>query len=180
MGGNVKSRAEELRGRHRKILAWSLGAAAVVHLGVFFLTPTFEAEPLTGSDPEVEAVETSRTVSAEVDLLFGPPVIRARDGSVWPEPPERHLEARRGVQLPALCAGLARPARTPLRGRIRLRVLASGRVEVVGMAESSGDLCADQVLTDVANSLQYEWLPDERFPAPVDLVQPVTLTGVQE
>lgn len=174
------TRARELRRRHRKILGWSLGVAAVAHVAVLFLTPPFETVPLPGSGPGPERADSSGAVSAEVDILFGPPVIWTHDGALWLEPPERHLEARRGVQLPALCAGLARPARPPLRGRVRLRVASTGRAEVMRLAESSGDLCADQVLTDVANSLLYRWLPNERFPAPVELLQPVTLTAVRE
>ncbi|MGD2069185.1 MAG: hypothetical protein PVI57_10970 [Gemmatimonadota bacterium] len=174
------TRSEELRRRHRKILGWSLGLAAVAHLAVLFLTPPFETVPLPASGSEREESDSSRAVSAEVDILFGPPVIWSHDGSLWPEPPERHLEARRGVQLPALCAGLARPARAPVRGRVRLRVSSTGQAEVMRLTESSGDLCADRVLTDVANSLLYRWLPNERFPAPVELLQPVTLTAVRD
>ena len=39
-----------------------------------------------------------------------------------------------------------------------------------------GDACGDQVIETVAGDLLYHWLPSERFPAPVDLIQPVTLT----
>lgn len=179
----MKTRAAELRARHRTILGWSLGVAIVVHLAVFLLAPEFRTTPLASSDTDPQATDSATAAtapSAVVDVLFGPPTISTPDGSTWSEPPERRLEARRGVALPPLCAAATHEGRTPLSGRVRLTVKASGRVDVTGLAESTGDSCADVVLTTVAGSLWYHWLPSERFPAPVELVQPVTLTDVRE
>jgi hypothetical protein len=67
------------------------------------------------------------------------------------------------------------PEQTPLRGYVRLQVLASGRTLVAGIDESTGDRCADRVILDLARDLLYRWIPNERFPAPVQLIQPVTL-----
>ena len=55
-------------------------------------------------------------------------------------------------------------------------MVASGHTLVDGIEESTGDECADQVILTLANDLFYRWIPSERFPAPVDLIQPVTLT----
>lgn len=181
----MTTRAARLRARHRKILGWSLGIALVVHLGFFLLGPEFRTSPLSGSDtgppaPDSATADSVAPASAVVDVLFGPPTISRPDGSTWSEPPERRLEARRGIELPPLCAAVGREKGMPLSGRVRLTVKASGRVDVTGLAERTGDACADVVLTTVAGSLRYHWLPDEQFPAPVELVQPVTLTDVRE
>ena len=50
-----------------------------------------------------------------------------------------------------------------------------GRTDDVEIEQSTGDACADEVLSRVAGDLWYRWLPSEEFPAPVDLVQPITL-----
>lgn len=173
------TRSEQLRRRHRKILAGSLAGAALLHLAVFLLMPEFRADPLFGSDAERDTVSVVGLANASVEILFGPPIIRVADGSTWTEPPDRVLPAERGVRLEGACSALLREGGTPLRGRVRLRVRASGRVDVLGLPRGTGEDCGDRILREVAADLWYHWLPNERFPAPVDLVQPVTLVAAR-
>lgn len=68
----------------------------------------------------------------------------------------------------------------PLSGRVHLRVNATGRVETVELTQSVGHICADEVITTVAASMWYHWLPNDRFPGPVDLDQPITLATARD
>lgn len=163
------------RSRYRKVLTWSLAVAAGVHVAIFALSPDFEIEPLDGSRAEVVATDSQRTPSTALEVLFGPPMITAPDGSALREPPDRILRAARVTELPPLCVHLASELRLPQSGAIRLQVNAAGHAEVVEVFESTGDPCVDNILANTADALRYHWLPDERFPAPVLLVQPVTL-----
>jgi len=168
-------RSEELRKRDRRILAWSLAAAALVHVAVFALAPSIRVEPLGGSDVELDTTGVAGGANASVRVFFGAPTVVIADRAAWTAPPERVLSAEREVRLPDDCFGLASEARTPIGSRVALRIRASGRVDVLGLVASSGDRCADQVLKDVAADLWYHWLPNERFEAPVNVEQPVTL-----
>lgn len=171
----LKTRSQELRERHRKILAWSLVVAVVAHLAIFALTPVFRATPLGSTDLPPDTIGTAAGANALVDVVFGPPTIVGSDGGSWTAPAERILPAQRGARLRPACAKLLTDGRAPLRGRVQLRVKASGRVDVLGFDRETGEPCADEVLREVAGDLWYHWLPDARFPAPVLLVQPVTL-----
>lgn len=53
-----------------------------------------------------------------------------------------------------------------------LRIKASGRVDVMGLASGTGDPCADGTPAEVAGALWYHWLPNDRAPAPVLVEQP--------
>ncbi len=158
------------------MFAWSFGLAALLHIAVFVLWPGFRIELLPGSDGRGETVSEAEGSPTFVDVFFGPPDIFEIDGTLSREPPERVLEADRVLQLPTECATLSQEGRTPAYGRVRLRVRPSGRADVIGIAQSTGDECGDDVIETVAGDLLYHWLPSERFPAPVDLIQPVTLT----
>jgi hypothetical protein len=171
-----RSRSAELREKNRRVFAWSLGLAALIHIAVFVLWPGFRVEPLAGSGGQDQAVSEAEGGLTFVDVFFGPPDIFEVDGMLSREPPDRVLEADRVLQLPTECATLGQEGRTPAYGRVRVRVRPSGRADVVGIAESTGDECGDEVIRTVAGDLLYHWLPSERFPAPVDLIQPVTLT----
>ncbi|HZD05882.1 MAG TPA: hypothetical protein VE173_13230, partial [Longimicrobiales bacterium] len=155
----MRTRSEQLRDRYRRILAWSLGGAAAIHVAVFVLMPTFRAEPLGGLDVELDTATAVTGANASVEVLFGPPTIGEPDGSPWTAPRDRVLRAKRGVRLEPACTPLLREERTPRRGRVQLRVRPSGRVDVLDLAGSSGDLCADRVLREVAADLWYHWLP---------------------
>lgn len=173
----MSSRAAELRARHRKIFAWSLGVAVLLHVAVFWLSPTFRAEPLGGMEVQGYVETGTDGPLMELALFFGPPTIFPGDGEPWTEPAERVLEAGRVVRLSAGCEGFGLPV--PLTGRARLRVDPAGHTMAVEVAESTGEPCADEALTIVADALRYHWLPNERFPAPVEVVQPVTLVGAR-
>lgn len=171
----MSSRSAQLRRRHRRIVLWSLAGAAVVHVAAFVLWPGFRPDPLfapdvrSGSEAEEQAPGGPPT---HVELVFGPPDIRGPGGALIRE--ERRLEVEHVLALPPECA-LAREGGLPARGRVALRVWTSGHADVTDLVESTGTECGDAVMTDVAGALWYRWLPSERFPAPVDLIQPVTL-----
>lgn len=174
----MQTRSAELRARHRKIFAWSLGAAVVLHVALFWLAPTFHAEPLGGMEVQGYVETGTDGPLLVLGLFFGPPTIFPGDGESWTEPAERVLEAGRIVRLSPECEGYGLGA--PLSGSARLRVDGAGYAMDVEVAESTGEPCADEALTIVADALRYHWLPNERFPAPVEVVQPVTLVEVEE
>ena len=171
----MKTRATELRRRHRKILMWSIGIAIGVHVAVFAFSPTFQAEPMDGSGRKPEVVRPSDASPTLLDVLFGPPTITGRDGTRHVEPEARRLEKALAVKLPSGCTVFAADPAGALTGRVELSVDGQGESNVVRIAEHTGVPCADDVMTDLARDLRYHWLPDDRFPPPVHLVQPVTM-----
>lgn len=171
----MRTRSEQLREKHRRILAWSLGGAVAIHLAVFLLVPEFQVEPLGGSDTVLDTTGVASGANATVELLFGPPAVRQTDGSHWTAPPDRVLSAEREARLEANCLAVGREGRLPLRIVVHLRVRPSGRVDVRGLSDGEGDPCGARIIQEAAGALWYRWLPDERFPAPVEVVQPVTL-----
>ncbi len=176
----MKTRSQQLRARGRKIFAWSLGIAAAIHAAVFLLTPGFRTELVTSSEIRLERPGGSAAGSPILlSIFFGPPTITAPDGTTHTEPPDRVLEAERLVLFPEDCPPLALTAETALRGRVRLRVNPSGRTKVVDVAGSTGNSCGDEVMSIVADALWYHWLPNDAFPPPVELTQPITMTEVQ-
>lgn len=176
----MKTRSQQLRARGRKIFAWSLAIAAVVHVAVFLLTPGFRTELITSSEIRLERPGGAPDgPPILLSLFFGPPTITATDGTTRTEPPERVLQAERLVLFPEDCPPLLLAGDAALRGRVRLRVNPSGRTKVVEVAVSTGNPCGDEVMTIVADALWYHWLPNDDYPPPVDLTQPVTMTEVQ-
>jgi hypothetical protein len=172
----MRTRSEQLRDQYRKIFAWSLTAAVVVHVAVFVLVPGFHAKALYPGESLRRDTTASGGQGTPIHVLFGPPSIDVPGGGTWVEPPERVLEVDRAVDLPPGCRALSRAGGATLHGRVRLRVDSAGLAGVVQLAESTGHPCADRAMALVAGDLWYHWLPDARFAAPVDLVQPVTLT----
>lgn len=179
----MSTRSTELRRANRKVLAWSMALAAVAHVAVFTLLPAFRTEPLSGSTRGAEPPEdpggTSDVQPVLAHLVFGPPTLSAPDGTVWTEPAERVLKTGRLFRLSRQCSALIGQDEVPLSGRVRLHVLESGRVEVVGLVKGTGNACADHLLTTAAEDLWYRWLPTPRFPAPVELVQPITVADLR-
>ncbi|MDX1396830.1 MAG: hypothetical protein R3195_20820 [Gemmatimonadota bacterium] len=172
----MRSRADELRRQHRKALAWALAAAAALHVVIFLFLPGLRNDSEWSADPELLGVNARG--GTLVDVRFGPPLITIAGGAVWQEPPERVLQVVRMMRLPASCDALRG---TPnIDGSVRIRVDPAGYAKRVETAESTGHPCADQVIEELAGDLQYHWLPSERFPAPVFLVQPVTLVETVE
>lgn len=173
----MKSRAEELRRQHRKVLFWAIGVAAVLHVVAFLALPGFRNEVTWISGEDLVGVDPID--GSPVDVRFGPPLISAPDGSVAQEPPERTLQVVRLMSLPAGCDVLG-DAGALLPGSVRLKVDPGGYAEALEVVQSTGFPCSDQVMMRLAGDLQYHWLPNERFPAPVHLVQPVTLVEAVE
>ena len=157
------------------MLAWSLAVAALVHVLVFVTAPDFRIEPLSGAEVELDTTGVLGGGDASVQVFFGPPTVRIEGGADWTAPPERVLIADRAVRLGEGCFPLTNQGRTPIGSRVGLRIRSSGRVDVLGLLDSTGDSCADRLLTEIAGDLWYHWLPNERFQAPVDVEQPVTL-----
>jgi hypothetical protein len=175
----MKTRVQELRERDGRVLRRALGVAALLHLAAFVLWPGYRVEsPPSDPGARMKAVHGVAGTPTYVSVLFGPPDILEADGTVSSEPPERVLAADRILRLPTECDDLKLPGRTPVTGRVRVRVGTAGLAKATGLARSTGDPCADEVLATVADALRYLWLPSERFPAPVDLIQPVTLNLV--
>ena len=176
LGDRMERNAANLRSKHHKVLAWSIAAAVAIHVGVFVLAPEFDVEPLGGLDGENNVGDPMPILAPRVlSVFFGPPSIAMPDGSEWQEPDDRVLEAVRVTEFPPECATNARARLTQQRGSVRLRVNQGGRAAVIDLVEGTGDPCGDRLLKSVAGALRYHWLPNTRFPAPVELVQPLTL-----
>lgn len=176
----IRTRSAELRARNRTVYFWSFTVAALAYVVVLFVwAPTFEIESLDGTPIQQRSTVQFAESPTFVEVLFGPPEISGADGTVWQEPGERVLEIGRLLELPPECsASLASgQVREPAFGFVRLRVLVDGHVDVdsVELTQSTGDACGDRVIAAVADALWYHWLPNERFPAPVDLIQPIML-----
>ncbi len=171
----MSRRSEERRKRERRVLGWSLGVAALVHVVVFAVAPPMQVEPMVGTDVELDTTGAPGGANAMVRVFFGPPTVILAERERWTAPSERVLSAEREVRLEEACLTLAGDGRTPVAGQVGLRIRASGRVDLLGLEASSGDPCADRILTEVAGDLWYHWLPNERFGAPVQVIQPVTL-----
>jgi len=174
----MKSRAEQLRRQHRRVLAWGFSVAAILHIGAFLLLPGLRTESAGISKLVLEGVPA--VGGAMVDVRFGPPEIRRPDGAIVREPSQRTLQVVRLRRLPADCDVQGWATEVGVSGSVRLRVGVDGRAENPEIASSTGSRCADWLLTTLAGDLRYLWLPNERFPAPVELVQPVTLVEVVE
>jgi len=175
----MTTRSQQLRARDRKVLLWALFIAAAIHVAVFVLMPAFRATPVTGSDRDTTSAEAVVASPAIVSVVFGPPTILIGDSAEVTQPPDHTLRASRAVQLSTQCAWLANNLPSPLIARFRLRVAVTHEAKDVRLVETSGNVCADDALVDATRDLVYHWLPDARFRAPVQLVQPVALVGVQ-
>jgi hypothetical protein len=176
----MTSRWEELRRRHRKILAWSIGAAVLIHVVVFAVFPRFRTKPtIAQRAAHSDHPDATPAQPVMLDVIFGPTTILLKDGGTATEPAEHVLRTHQLVRLPEDCPVLTRPD-SILNGRVSLRVDSAGQAEVVKLTESTGDRCGDQMLIDMAGALLYRWIPNERYPAPLDVNQPVTLFAVDD
>ncbi len=173
----MSRRHERIRQRERRVLAWSLALAAFAHLAVLVWWPGIRFAFET--DDDIRLAGPSEGTPVFVDLLFGPTEIVGPDGGTFHEPPEHVLAADRVLRLPTECTALAEEGRTPTSGRVRLSIDTNGYTELRGLVGSTGDPCGDEVITAAADALRYRWLPNDRFPAPVDVIQPVTLTNAE-
>jgi hypothetical protein len=167
--------------RQRRIILTSIGIAVVAHLVFFLVAPHLRFSVTSDRIFGEAAMERLVLGDLAVDLHFGPPRILLPDGSRAEEPPDRFLEASnmalRVLEVSPVCADSFRPGLPPFEGEVRLQVGREGRVTVMGLEARTGDRCADAALLSAAESLWYRWLPDDRYPAPVDLVQPLRVSA---
>lgn len=172
------TRSEELRRRSRRVFAISFAVAVVVHVAILFGVPSFRIRLLgpSGTEADIDAVTATWQ---RFDVSFGPPEISAPDGSVHVEPAGRVLEADNvkisDLRQPLSCDGRTVASIVPTSGRVRLQVNESGRVAAAEITRSTGDACRDEILTNIASALWYQWIPNDQFPAPLDVVQPLSV-----
>lgn len=168
-----------LRQRHNRILRWSLAGAALLHVLVLYLVAWDRPTHVFARDTELVEIGDPGLGGVPVRVLFAPPAITAGPDSVWQEPAGRVLSSEIAVALPPGCV-LADLGPTGMgSGVVRLAVSETGHADAVEVVETSGSWCWDGMLGKVAGSLLYRWLPSERFPAPVDVLQPVTVSLVE-
>ena len=172
----MTTRSAELRRRHRKIFGWSLAIAIAAHALVLFFGPWFRADSLSGSGTELLGEGSAPLDGLAVNVIFHPPAIVDGSGSRSQEPDWRVLSASRLIPAPPSCQRHDWFTNDFAKGEVRLVVGASGRPDSVSVSETSTDRCWDGVMLGLASDLRYRWLPSDRFPAPVELFQPVTLT----
>jgi hypothetical protein len=183
----VNDRLRDLRRRNRRIFGASMAVAVVVHAAIFVGSPTFQADPIWTDTVRTRAPADAEDPTATrwfVDVFFGPPAIVTGDGSRWQEPPERTLEARAfnvgALRITTACANRPREVLVPADAAVALRLDGSGRVARARIERSSRDACRDEIVVKIANRLWYHWIPNDRFPAPVDLVQPMRIRAVTD
>lgn len=170
------SRAAEERRRKENRLVWAgLGIAVLVHLAAVGFLRWSSHGPEWSPDRETVTLEAGSWTGTPVDVRFGPPRIFRSDGTIAEEPPDRVLETARLMGMPPICLSRAIPPSAPGSGQVRLTVNDVGRIGAVSLHQSTGDSCWDAVAVRVAGDLWYHWLPDARFPAPVELLQPITV-----
>jgi hypothetical protein len=165
----------ELRRRHRRILVGSFSIAVLFHAALILWSPVLEPAPGDGFTAESDLVNAPFDSPWVLDVLFGPPTLAAENGTRQHEPGHRRLETVRVVEAPAVCTDRQGSVPTQFAGAARLRVNGMGHATVVEVTESTGTACGDELVTEVAGALHYHWLPTPRFPAPVDVLQPVTV-----
>lgn len=171
-----ESRAAAVRRRDRRVYAWSFAVAVVVHALVLFFGPWFRSDPVWRSDTELVAGDPVDLSGLPVALFFGPPAIEVDGGAISQEPSHRVLHARRLVAPPPGCGPGDWSNPPTASGDVRLVVNAEGLVDEVRLTGSTGYRCWDALVMRVAGDLLYHWLPSERFPAPVELHQPITVS----
>lgn len=172
-------RSQRLRQQNRRILAWSLGVAAVAHVAVLLLVSWDRPTHVFARDTEIVEIGEAAMSGLPVRAFFSPPRITVTADSLWREPPGRVLSSELAVALPPGCDLEDLGPSAVARGVVRLRVSDTGHAEPVEVAQSSGNYCWDGMLGKVAGSLLYRWLPSDEHPAPVDVYQPLTVTLVE-
>ncbi len=176
----MQTRSAELQKKSRRIFVWSLYVAIALHVAAFWFWPamTVDVDSVSAKRGAPQEGVEVQVASTYVEVLFGPPTIFRPDGTPALEPPERVLEAKRLLRLPTECqAGDGGGDGVAISGAVRLSIGGTGHVAGLSMVESTGSRCGDRVMRDVAAVLRYDWLPNQDFPAPVDLIQPVTISN---
>lgn len=181
------SRSAELRQRYRRVLTVSLVIAAGIHVLIFVGSPEFHVSPQfkLASNPDLVVGEMDADERwGIVNVFFGRPEIISDDGTVRREPPERVLEvyavAVARSALPRRCHLRNESEVLPAEGRVRVQVDGGGLVVWDRIEQSEGDECGNALLTTLSGSLWYQWIPNDRFPAPVELIQPVRVVAAAE
>lgn len=169
-------RIAQRRRAERRVFIRGWSVAALVHLVVFLSWRESREVRVTVPNADFETVEIVDREPIPLELFFGPPAISNAAGGVSLEPPERYLEVDRLVYLPSGCRALIRGSGAIVRGSVRLAVDETGRTDVRGISQSTGFPCGDAVLQRIAGDLWYRWLPNDEFPAPVELIQPLSFT----
>ena len=172
----MSERIARRRKAERKVFYWGWSVAAALHVILFLSWRETREVRVTLPNPDLESVEIVDREPIPLELFFGPPAISNTAGGISFEPPERVLEVDRLVYLPAGCRALIRGSGAIVRGSVRLAVDDTGRTDVRGIFRSTGFPCGDAVLQRIAGDLWYRWLPNDEFPAPVELVQPLSFT----
>lgn len=162
------------RKTERKVFIRGWSVAAALHVILFLGWRESREVRVTVPNPDLETVEIIDREPIPLELSFGPPTIRNVTGGVSVEPPERTLEVDRLVYLPGNCKALIKGSGAVVRGSVRLAVNETGRTDVRGIHQSTGYPCGDAALQRIAGDLWYRWLPNEEFPAPVELIQPLS------
>lgn len=172
--------ARRRRQKENRVLLAALGAAAVLHVVAFAFIGFSGNGPVWTPDRESVTLEATSWTGTPVDVFFGPPRIYQADGTLAHEPDDRVLEAARLLGMPPICLSREIPPRGPGSGEVRLVVNENGRIDRAALHESTGDSCWDAVAVRVAGQLWYRWLPSDDFPAPVELLQPITVGLTQD
>ena len=173
------TRSAELREQNRRVLAWSLAAAVVIHVAAFVFWPETPVEPLGElSESVLQGVE-EEGVFVEIRAEFAGPEITSAGGVQTSARILRTLVAERLTRVALECRDTMGPGRD-YHGSVRLVVNDEGRVDQKEMVEGSGNSCGDRALLAVAGDLWYRWLPSDTYEAPVVLIQPVSVFGVTE
>lgn len=170
----MSDRIAQRRKAERKVFRRGWSVAVALHVIVFLAWRESGEVRVTEPDPDFETVEIVDREPIPLELHFGPPAIRNAAGGISVEPPERVLEVDRLVYLPGNCKALVKGSGATVGGSVRLAVNETGRTDVRGISQSTGYPCADAVLQRIAGDLWYRWLPSDEFPAPVELVQPLS------
>lgn len=176
----MSRRAQERRQRENRRLWTGLAIAVGLHVAALGLVRWSGSGPEWSPDHDTVTLESNSWTGTPVDAFFGPPKIFRPDGTIAEEPPDRVLKAARLLGMPPTCLSREVPPSAPGSGQVRLTVNAIGRIEAVSLDRSTGDSCWDAVAIRVAGDLWYHWLPNERFPAPVELLQPITVGLAQD
>lgn len=176
----MSRRSADRRKRDRRVLRVSLGIAVVLHVAALGLITWSRGAPTWQPDSDAVRLEEDPWTGTPVTVFFGPPRIVQVDGTLSEEPADRILEAVRVLHMPPICLTREIATAAPGLGEVRLTVNTDGRIDAVTLTRSTGDDCWDRVATRVAGDLWYRWLPSDRFPAPLELFQPLTVGLVQQ
>lgn len=176
----MDTHANGRRRKENRVLVVALGVAAVLHVAAFVLVGWSRTGPEWSPDREAVTLEPAPWTGTPIDVFFGPPRIYRTDGSLAEEPDDRVLEAARLMGMPPTCLSREIPPSAPGSGEVRLVVNEDGRIDHVALTGSTGDACWDAVAVRVAGQLWYRWLPSDAFPAPVELLQPITVGLTQD